>query len=65
METVGGLIVLMSLIAIYILPGLIASARDHHNKLAIWVLNILLGWMLLGWVVALVWAFTRVDQKEA
>ena len=43
----------------YILPGLIASARHHHNVGAIWALTIFLGWSFLGWVIAFVWAFTN------
>lgn len=48
------------LLSLYFLPAIIASARVHHNRLAIWVLNLLLGWTALGWIAALVWAFTSV-----
>ena len=47
-------------LALYFLPATIASARGHHNRLAIWVLNLFLGWTALGWIAALVWAFTAV-----
>jgi hypothetical protein len=44
----------------WLLPGFIASNRHHHNAGAIWCLTILLGWTFLGWVIAIVWAFTNV-----
>ena len=47
-------------LGIYFLPLIIAWRRSHHNTLAIFVLNFLLGWTLVGWVAALVWAVTAV-----
>jgi hypothetical protein len=47
----------------YFLPSVIAAIRGHHNAVAIIVLNLLLGWTLIGWVVALVWAFTAVERR--
>jgi hypothetical protein len=49
---------LIILIFIYFIPSIIASNRHHKNKDAIIILNLLLGWTFLGWVVALVWAYT-------
>jgi hypothetical protein len=42
----------------YFLPAIVASIRRHRNRLAIGILNLLLGWTLLGWIVAMVWACT-------
>jgi hypothetical protein len=42
----------------YFLPAMVAAWRGHHNAAAIAVLNLLLGWTGLGWIVALVWAST-------
>ena len=50
--------VLVFLFLCYFLPTVVAGARAHANTLAIFVLNLLLGWLLLPWIVALVWAFT-------
>jgi hypothetical protein len=52
-----GLIVLVCL-AGYFLPTVIATSRGKRNAGAIFALNLFLGWSLLGWVVALVWACT-------
>jgi len=58
MTNFGALLVIMSTIVVYFLPALVAIDRAHRNAIAICVLNVLLGWTFLGWVVALVWAFT-------
>lgn len=49
---------------LYFLPAITAWARKHQNMMAIFVLNLLLGWTLLGWAVAMVWACTKVDAAE-
>ena len=51
----GFLLISLSL-AVYFTPTLVAFGRDHYNRGAIFVLNLLLGWTLFGWVAALVWA---------
>ncbi|TRZ48114.1 superinfection immunity protein, partial [bacterium] len=33
--------------------------RQHKNSLAIFLLNLLLGWTVLGWVVSLVWSVMK------
>lgn len=50
------------LFVIYIIPGVVATARGHKHAAAVWALNILLGWTLLGWIVALVWALMRTGK---
>jgi hypothetical protein len=49
-------IMLAVMVAAYFLPGLIAYMRGHHNVVSIMLLNLFLGWTLIGWVAALVWA---------
>ena len=43
---------------LYFIPSLVAGG-GHRNFMAISMLNLLLGWTLLGWVGALVWALYR------
>jgi len=50
---------------LYFVPTVIAFVRDHHSRIAILVLNILLGWTFIGWVIALVWSLTAVRSPEA
>lgn len=54
----GSVFILLVMIALYLLPGIIASSRDHASAMGIWLLNIFLGWTLVGWVAALVWSVT-------
>jgi hypothetical protein len=53
-----GLFYLACFLGLYFLPTVFAFANSHLNAAAIFVLNLFLGWTLLGWVIALVWAFT-------
>ena len=40
----------------YFLPTILAFARNKRDTAAILLLNLFLGWTMIGWVVALVWA---------
>jgi cytochrome c biogenesis protein CcdA len=59
------LIILLALV--YTLPTIVAFARRHHQRFAILLLNLFIGWTIFGWVAALVWAATAVssDSKGA
>ena len=41
---------------VYFWPTFYAAKRQHKNLKAILVLNLFLGWTLIGWVAAFVWA---------
>lgn len=43
-------------IILYFVPTLTAVCKNHDNAGAIATLNLFLGWTLIGWVLALVWA---------
>ncbi len=51
-----------TLIILYILPGIIASVRKHSSAVAIWLVDIFLGWTVLGWFIALIWAGTNTGN---
>lgn len=51
-------------IIIYFLPYIVAISNKKTNSAAILVLNLFLGWTLIGWVVALVWATTKQQTME-
>jgi hypothetical protein len=55
------LIVVLILVYIHFLPTIIALKKNHNNKVPIILINIFLGWSLVGWVVALVWATKKVE----
>ena len=48
---------------IYVIPSWVAWYRGHHNLTGIVLLNLLLGWTILGWIGALVWAATSPPPK--
>lgn len=50
------------LLFIYFFPAVVARWRGHQSTMAIFVLNLFLGWTVLGWVVALVWAASAKTQ---
>lgn len=51
-------------VVFYFLPAIVAYCRKHHNKLAIAVANLLLGWTAFLWVFALIWSCTAVQGKK-
>lgn len=48
----------MTALGLYFMPALIANSRKHRNASAIFVTNLLIGWTGLGWIIAMIWAFT-------
>ena len=38
----------------YMLPWAIAAVRGTHNSWTVFWVNLLLGWTIIGWIVALV-----------
>ena len=57
----GGVGIVISVIGLvlYFVPWLVALKVKHPNTLAIFFLNLLLGWSLIGWAAALVWALIK------
>jgi len=49
-------------LAIYFVPTIIGVARKAKHDGAIFALNLLLGWTVIGWVGAFVWAIA--DDKK-
>ena len=45
-------------VVIYFLPSLLALGRGHLSALAIFLLNLFLGWTVIGWLFALIWSCT-------
>lgn len=60
----GDLQAFVILCLLYFLPVVIAFSRQHHQKGAIAVVNTLLGWTFVGWVVALAMACSAVKGVE-
>ncbi len=62
LQAVGGIVGVALLIGGYFLPSIIAKSRKHHQYDPILLINIFLGWTLLGWFVALVWSVSAVRK---
>ena len=52
-------VVLTLFTAGYLLPFSIALIRGTRNLAAIFLLNFFLGWSIIGWIVAAIWALTE------
>ena len=66
MEVLIGLLGLV-LLVLYFLPTIVAATSNKRKTGAIFVLNLFLGWTLLGWVGSLVWAVAdeRADTRPS
>lgn len=43
---------------IHFLPTIVAAFRNSRHTVVIFLLNLFLSWTVIGWFIALVWAFT-------
>lgn len=50
-------------IGLYLLPAIVGEVRRHRHHNSITIINLFLGWTLVGWVAALAWAFS--DQTKS
>ncbi|MCC5997237.1 MAG: superinfection immunity protein [Oceanicaulis sp.] len=56
--------ILFALVLLHFLPTIIALARSHHNGFAIFLTNLLLGWTVIGWIIALIWSVTAIERRS-
>jgi hypothetical protein len=59
-----GTIFLFVCIFVYMLPTLIAWRRNSEDLLAISILNVCLGWSVLMWIIAALWALVGDPNDE-
>jgi hypothetical protein len=50
-------------VGLYLLPSIVAAKRQVPNAGPIVVVNVFLGWTLIGWVIALALAVRDVPQR--
>lgn len=53
-----GVIYFLIGMCVYFIPTGVAYSRDHRSFNAILIVNLLLGWSVIGWIWALVWSNT-------
>lgn len=54
---------LIVIVLVYFLPWF--AAANKEGEWGVFVVNLFLGWTLIGWVVALAWAVSLKRKKEA
>ena len=52
-DAMGPVVMLLVMVPAYLAPTIIATSRNISNAGAVAVINVLLGWTCLGWIVAL------------
>ncbi len=60
-----GFLLLGLLLGLYFLPTIVAVNRKVVNTGSVVVVNVFLGWTLIGWVVALAMAARTTTQPRA
>ncbi|MGG5506757.1 MULTISPECIES: superinfection immunity protein [unclassified Myroides] len=55
------IILIILMLGAYFLPSILGYSKG--NFVAIFALNLLLGWTLIGWVIALVWSLSEDRQN--
>lgn len=58
-----GFVFLVLLIGLYFLPVIIAYRKNHQAIVGIIIVNIIVGWTLIGWIVCLIWSYSG-SKKE-
>jgi len=61
----GGVIIILIFVGLYFIPTIVAMTRKVTNVGSVFVINLLLGWTLVGWAVALAMAVkTNMTQIQ-
>ncbi|WPB59040.1 superinfection immunity protein [Xylophilus sp. GOD-11R] len=63
MEKFAAVMAYVFAVLLYLLPIYEAVSRDHAKAVSIGLVDLLLGWTIVGWIVALVWAL-RAPKPE-
>lgn len=51
-------------LALYFVPTIVAFNRKSEHRVAILLVNLFLGWTLIGWVGTLVWAIVSRSENS-
>jgi uncharacterized membrane protein len=62
MQVAYGFVFIGIIICCYFLPTIIAHQRETDNEQWVGILNLLLGWTVIGWVILLIVAL--IGQKK-
>lgn len=62
--SLAGVIGVIILVSCYFLPTVVAFERDKRGASGVALFNLFLGWTVIGWFVALIWACSGITRKE-
>lgn len=65
MDVIYGLALIALLIGVYFIPSMVAADRKVSSVGSVVVINLFLGWTLIGWVVALAMAMRTPPQRSS
>ena len=61
--SMGELLVILGLfVVVYFLPSVIALGRRNPDINSVFLINLWLGWTIIGWITAIGWALDRRSQ---
>lgn len=60
---IGGIALIVVIVLVYFVPTVVAFTRGVSNSGSVFVLNLFLGWTLVGWVVALAMAARSTEPR--
>ena len=63
MDQSSGLLGLALLLFVYFVPWFVALLRGANGHGGVLVLNLFLGWTILGWIIALAWDLPSGDPS--
>ncbi|WNI31520.1 superinfection immunity protein [Streptomyces sp. ITFR-6] len=61
--SIGGLALIVVIVLAYFVPTVVAFTRGVSNSGSVFVLNLFLGWTVVGWVVALAMATRSTEPR--
>ncbi|NED88858.1 superinfection immunity protein [Streptomyces sp. SID11233] len=61
--SISGLVLIVVIVLAYFVPTVVAFTRGVSNSGSVFVLNLFLGWTLVGWVVALAMAARSTEPR--
>lgn len=59
MQSIFGIFTLILAVSLYFVPAMVAIGRRHVNALPVFLTNLYMGWTVLGWIAALIWALSN------
>lgn len=63
--TILNIAAIIFVLTVYLVPTMVAVARRHVNAMPILLTNLYLGFTGIGWIIALIWAFSNTAAMIA